>query len=195
MGEYPIYIILLAYIQKYMGWFLLKLGVTIETIELYFLIPVWMTLYFIQFGLKSFFYHLSCVGSLKLKLHLFCTVNIQGKKLYGSDLTKYTFNIGLHLAGRLAPICFKLGIMLDTTKFCGMMPVWVIPYDWTLPNEDQGHRVMWNIEPVQLFCHKVVWSNRDHDSLCKGHGLKKKSWNSGKCGLFEHLLFLLIQNC
>ena len=61
------------------------------------------------------------------------------------------------------PICFRLGMMLNTTKVCCFIPVWM-----TLIFT-QGHRVMGKVDLVQSFCCKVTWSNSNgHDGwLCK----------------------------
>ena len=47
-------------------------------------------------------------------LNLFCASNIQGRELCWRDFMKYTF--GTLTCLDLLPICFKLGMMLNTTN-------------------------------------------------------------------------------
>ena len=74
---------------------------------------------------------------------------------------KYTLNIILW-QDTCKPICFKLGMMLDMTRLCSIISMTVM--------FTQGHRVPGNLELLQLFCCKVVWSNSNvcDGCLCKG---------------------------
>ena len=94
------------------------------------------------------------VGLLKLMLNLFRTISVQWRELYVCNFIKYTFNIGLH-QDTCEPICFKLGMMLGTTKLFRMIPIKVT---FTI---SQGHRVIENLEFMQSFCCKVAWSKSD----------------------------------
>ena len=66
-------------------------------------------------------------------------------------------------------ICFKLGMMLNTTKLYTLIPV-SITLVFT-----QGHRVTGKLELVQSFCFKLARSNSNvHDGwLCKGDGCEE----------------------
>ena len=92
------------------------------------------------------------VGLLKLMRKLFCTSNIQGRELCWHDFMTYMFNIVMY-RDTCDPICFKLGMMLHTTKLYCLIPVWM-----TLMFS-QGHRIIGKLELVQSFCYKVAWSN------------------------------------
>ena len=80
---------------------------------------------------------------------------------------KNAFHIGLH-QDTCEPICFKFGLMLDTPKLYGMIPV-----KMTL-TFSQGHRVMEKLKLVQSFCCKVACNNPNvHDSwICKRDDFK-----------------------
>ena len=82
-------------------------------------------------------------------------------------------------------ICFKHGIVLNMTKLCILIPVWM-----TLIYT-QGHRVTGKLELVQSFCYKVAWNNPNiRDGwLCKENGREEVLlvWRYGSC---EHFLFL-----
>ena len=66
-------------------------------------------------------------------------------------------------------ICFKLVVMLNSTKLYSLIPVWMTMIF------TQGHRVMGKLEHVQSFCCKVAWSNSSvrGGSLCKGDDCKE----------------------
>ena len=58
------------------------------------------------------------IGSLKLMPKLVYMINIQARELYLSafiKLTECTFNTGLQWDA-WEPLCYKLGMLLDTTK-------------------------------------------------------------------------------
>ena len=55
------------------------------------------------------------VGLLKFMLSLFCTSNIQGRELCWREFMKYSFNIDMY-QDTCEPVCFKLGMVLYTTK-------------------------------------------------------------------------------
>ena len=82
---------------------------------------------------------------------------------------EYAFNIVIcHDTREL--ICFKLGMMLNTTKLYSLIPSWM-----TLMFT-QGHSVtIGKLELVQSFCCKVAWSNSDvcDGWLCKGEDCEK----------------------
>ena len=64
-------------------------------------------------------------GLLKLMLSLFCRNNIQGRELCWHDFYAIcTFNI-IMCQDTCEPVCFKLGVMLDTTQLYSLIPVWV----------------------------------------------------------------------
>ena len=65
---------------------------------------------------------------------------------------KTMFNI-IMCQDTFEPICFKLGMMLNTTKLYILIPVWM-----TLMFI-QGHRVTGNLEFVESICCQVAWSN------------------------------------
>ena len=64
-----------------------------------------------------------CLG--EPMLNLFCVMNFQGRELYLHDIEKYTFDIGLH-PDIYESICFKLDMMLDTTK----LTIW-FQFEWS----------------------------------------------------------------
>ena len=108
------------------------------------------------------------VGLLKLMLNLFCTRYIQETGLCWPDYIKYTFNI-ITCQDTHERICFKLCMMLDTTKLYSLIPVWMA-FMFT-----QGHTVMRHLQLVHSFCCKVAWSYLDvHDDwLHKGDGCER----------------------
>ena len=55
------------------------------------------------------------VGFFKLVLNLVCRSNTQGRELCWHDFIRYMFNIVM-CQDTYELICFKLGMMLDTTK-------------------------------------------------------------------------------
>ena len=63
------------------------------------------------------------VGLLKLML-IFCPSNIQGRELCSSDFVKYMFNIVM-CQDICEPICFKLGMMLNTIELYSLIPHWM----------------------------------------------------------------------
>ena len=84
-------------------------------------------------------------------------------------------------------VYFKLGTMLHTTKFYGLIPVWM-----TL-RFTQGHRITWKLELAQSFCCKVAWSNPN--VMVDYAWQVKKSCENGEYGLFEHWLFIFLILC
>ena len=135
-----------------------KLGMTIKTAQLYMLISVWMTVTFTQSTVtvvwdikNSIFSEMSRsiwlkfsmllhpVGLLKLMLNLLCTSNIQGIKLCWRDFIKSMFNVVL-CQDTGYQICFKLGMMQNTTEPLSLLPVWMTFLS------TQGHRVTGNLE-------------------------------------------------
>ena len=87
-----------------------------------------------------------------------CTNKIKGRELHRHHVMKYTLNIVMcHYTWEW--ICFKLGMMLNTTKLYSLIPVWM-----TLMFT-QGHMVTGKLELVQSFCFKAIWSN---SSVCDG---------------------------
>ena len=87
----------------------------------------------------------------------------QGRELCWFDCMKYTFYTAL-CQDNCEPICFKIGMMLKTTKLYSLIPVWM-----TLMFT-QGDRVTEKLELVQSFCCKAAWSgsNVRYGWLCKG---------------------------
>ena len=102
------------------------------------------------------------VHSLNLIPDLFPISNTQGRELRGRAVMKCTSNIGM-CQNTWEPICFKLGMMLNTTKLYSWNPIWM-SLMFT-----QGHRVTGNMELVQSFCCEVAWrySNVRDGWLCK----------------------------
>ena len=101
----------------------------IETTELFILIPVWMTLAFIQdHRFMSNEKMLCCFGLLKLMLNWLCTIKIHGRENYLLDYMKYTFSIDL-CQDTGESVSFKLGVMLNMTKHCNMILV-----EWPWPS-------------------------------------------------------------
>ena len=157
----------------------------IETTMLYILISVWMTLTFIQghscmsshnlqwvfsqkfyfwFGWNSVCCHnlLVCWSSCWF---YFCTILYSREKTLLTWFCKiYIFNIVLRL-DTCGLICFRLGMVLNMTKFYSLIPVWM-----TLMFT-QGYRVTGKQELVLSFCCKVAWSNSYIGDcwLCKGN--------------------------
>ena len=86
------------------------------------------------------------VGLLKLVLNMFCTDIVKGRELC---FIKYTNNFILGL-GTCEPICFRLGMMIDTAKLYILNPPSV-----TLMLT-HGHGVMGKLETVQSVCRKVA---------------------------------------
>ena len=84
--------------------------------------------------------------------------NFKGENSSYVILLEYTFSTGLH-PDTYEPISFKLGTILDTTKFCSMIPVRM-----TLIFI-QGHSVTEKLGRVLSFCCKVALSN---PSVCDG---------------------------
>ena len=119
------------------------------------------------------------VGLLKLMLHLLCTSNIQRKELCWCDFTKCMINIVL-CQNTCEPVCVKLGMMLDMTKFYSLNAL-------DVHSRSQGD----GKARAQSFCCKVVWSNSNvHDGwLCKGDDCEEVMY--GKYWLLEHLFLLL----
>ena len=123
-----------------------KLGMTIETTKVYILIPVLMTLTFIQCHMyeksnifllilqmfQTMWFQFSLLpqplGLLKCMLNLFHMINFQGRLLYLHDFIKYTFNICL-CQNTCEPFFFsKPGMMLDTNS-----AVW-FQFEWPWPS-------------------------------------------------------------
>ena len=61
----------------------------------------------------------------------------------------YTFNVSL-CQDTFKLICFTVGMTLDMTKFCNIIPAWI-----TL-TFSQGHRIMGKLEPVQSCCCEIA---------------------------------------
>ena len=122
-------------------------------------------------------------GSLKLLLHLFCISTTQGRELCWRDFMTYTFGIVV-CQDTCEPICFKLGVMLNTTEVCSLILVWIIV------SFSQSHWVMGKLELEQSFCCKVEWSNSNVQNDYVRKATVKKSCKYGKYGSFELLLFL-----
>ena len=113
-----------------------KLSMMIRTTRLYILMSVWITLIFIQITSVSIFSEISwsiwmkfCklpqpVVLLKLVLNLLCRSNVQGRELCRHDFRKGTVNIVL-CQYSCELICFKLGMMIDSTKLYNLIPVWM----------------------------------------------------------------------
>ena len=79
------------------------------------------------------------VDLLKLMLNIICTSNIQGRELCWCDLMKCTISI-IMCQDTCELICFKLGMILNTTKLNSLIPVWM-----TLMFT-QGHGVTGQVE-------------------------------------------------
>ena len=118
-------------------------------------------------------------------LDLFCTSNIQRGELCSRDFVTYSFNIVLRLA-TCEPIRSKLGIVLNTTKLCRLLPVWITPIftqDHSLTEKLVGY----------LCSHAVV----KHEAALMHVTVDylremtvKKSCKHSKYGLFVYLLVL-----
>ena len=89
---------------------------------------------------------------LKLMPNWFCTINIHGGELRWRDFMKCSFNIVM-FQDACESICFKVGMMLNTTKLYSLIPVWI-----TLMFT-QGHRVKEKLELVQSLRCEAAWSN------------------------------------
>ena len=61
---------------------------------------------------------------LKLMLTFFGISILKRRELWWRYFMEYTFNIVL-CQDTCEPICYKLGMMLSTTKLCCLIPVWV----------------------------------------------------------------------
>ena len=139
---------------------------------LYIFISVWMTLTFIQihcflsnqnFGVHflgnfavwmNFSLLPQHVCLLKLMLNLFYTTNIQVKKLCRQDFLKYKIYLRHRpVPGHCQPMCFKHGMMLNTTNLYSLIPAWMTLM-FTL-----GRRVTRKLELVKSFFCKVACSN------------------------------------
>ena len=83
-------------------------------------------------------------------------------------------------------ICFKVGMMLNTTKHYSLIPVGMILMFF------QSHRVTGKLELVQWFCRAVARndSNVCDSWLCKEDDCEEVLW-VWWYGSFEHLIFLL----
>ena len=123
-----------------------------------------------RFGWNSVCCH-NMLGFFKLMLILFRTTTIQGRELFIRDLMKYTFKIVM-CPDTCEAICFKLGMMQNTTNLCSL-----IPLSMTLMFT-QGHGFTGKLELVQSFCCKVVWSNSNvcDGWLCKGNYCDEVLW-------------------
>ena len=62
------------------------------------------------------------LGLLKLMRNSFSTNRIERRELCLHDFMKYTFDIVM-CQDTCEPICFKLVMMVNTTKLCGLNPV------------------------------------------------------------------------
>ena len=112
-----------------------------ETTKLYILISVYVTLTFIQGHSCMTNRKLRCSFLRKFAIHLdenqyvatncmfaepharfSCTSNIQGRELCWRDYIKYTINIVL-CRDTCEQICFKIGMMLVTTRLYSLVPV------------------------------------------------------------------------
>ena len=71
-------------------------------------------------------------------LNLVCTSNVQEIDFPCRDIMTFIINI-VTCQETYGPICLKLGMLLDTTKLCTLIPVWM-----TLVFT-QGHRVTGNL--------------------------------------------------
>ena len=137
----------------------------IETTNLYILVSIWSQ----NFMRKQQFWCLfsrKCryrlwmkfsllsqpVGFLKLMLNSFSTSIIEGRELCWCGCMKYAFNIVM-CQDTCEPICFKLGVMLNTAEFYSLIPVWMILVF------TQGQRVAGNRDLVQSFCCEAAWGN------------------------------------
>ena len=61
-------------------------------------------------------------GIMKFMITLFWTIDIQIRVLYLGDFIRYTVNVGLRF---YVLISFKHAVMLDMTKLCSLIPVWM----------------------------------------------------------------------
>ena len=179
----------------------------IGTSELYILIPVSVTMTFIkghscmrnQKLLRSF----SCKFLSWFRWNVVCCQNCwfveaHDKFSRHNSYSKKTdistgrilWNVSLTLTcvrTLVYYICFKLDVMLDTTKLFTFIPVYTLSFS-------QGHRFMGNLETVQSFCCRVAWSNPNICDDCNYYVRElssKKSSRYCKYEPFEHLQFFL----
>ena len=178
----------------------------IDTTKPCSLIPIWMTLTFIQghsymmikqkllccFPHKSpngcgwNFYAAMTWWSVKFKPVVSHMIHIQGRELNFGDFKDNIFKIALCLdASEL--ICFKLGMMIDMTKLPILIPV------WSTLTLTQGHRVVRKLELTQSFCSKVAWRSPDIHSgwVCRGMSAQKSCKYVWWIWSFERLFILL----
>ena len=94
-------------------------------------------------------------------LNLFCTITIQEREPCWHDSMNYMFSI-IMCQGTCEPICFKHGMMLNTTN-CSLIPVWMTLMV-TLVQRGIG-----KVELVLLFFCKVAlaYEATDIGRLCK----------------------------
>ena len=80
---------------------------------------------------------LYCLWLMMLMVNLFRLIYSQGRELYLHYFIKCSFDIGFH-QNACELICFKLGMMQDTTKLQSMIPVYMtVDTDFS-----QGHKIM-----------------------------------------------------
>ena len=119
-------------------------------------------------------------------LDLFCTSNVQGREVCRHDFMKYTFNIVM-CQDTCELICFKLGMMLYTTKLYSLIPV------WSTLIFTQGH---WVTESYNFCNHSVIKLHEETQMFTMVDFVRKmtvkKSYKYGEYRLFEHLLLLLL---
>ena len=82
-------------------------------------------------------------------LNLFCTNSIKGKEHCWRDFMKYTFDI-VNCQDTCEPICFKLGMLRNTTKLYSLVSVWMILM------LTEGHMDEGKPEIVLSLCYKVA---------------------------------------
>ena len=149
-GENPIYVVslktlTLPCIQTFTGWFLSKVGMMIETTKFYILISVWVTLMFIQghrcmrnqkrrcpssrkcryrFGWNSICcYNLLLLSMLMLFSSFLCMSCIQRELCLRGFIKIYVYR--RHVSGHIWTDCFKLWMMINTTRRYTWIPVWM----------------------------------------------------------------------
>ena len=183
-----------------------KLRMMIKTTKLNILISVWMTLTFIQghncvrnkklwcpcphkflyqSGWNSVCCHnlLVCWSSCS---SYFAQVIFQGDN--SADVILWNMCLTLSCAKACEPICFKLGMMLNTTKLYSLILVWMALMF------ARGHRAIGKVELVQSLCCKAASQmNMMVDYVRKM--TVKKSCKYGEYGWFEHLLSFLSHSC
>ena len=124
------------------------------------------------------------VGLLKLILNLFYTSNIQGRVLCRYDFMNYTFNINM-FQDTCEPICFKVGVMLNSTKLCSLIQVWKTVM-FTL-----CHRIMGKLEFMQSFSCKLREATQMFMIVDFVRKITvKKSFKYGEYGSFRALFLL-----